>query len=195
MSELTRMVVVLTLIAGVCSAALTSANYLLDPYVSRQTDYYVRGPALERLFEKPAEEVLSNKVEIPVDDLVVPVFFIKEDGGVSRLAVEATGKGGYGGDLLLMIGVDLVNEKLTGMEAVSHSETPGLGARIDDAGFRRQWKGLPIDQDVAITADGGVIDAISGASFTSRAAARGTNQVLHFIHDYKDQIIEKIEAR
>ena len=42
MSELTRMVVVLSLIAGVCSAALTSANYLLDPYVNLQTDLNVR---------------------------------------------------------------------------------------------------------------------------------------------------------
>jgi len=194
MNELTRMVVVLTLIAGVCSAALTSANYLLDPYVSRQTDYYVRGPALENLFNKPAEEVLNNKVEIEVDGAAVPVFFMRQDGSVSRLAVEATGKGGYGGDLLLMVGVDLADQKLTGLEAVSHSETPGLGARIDETGFRRQWQGLPIDQDVAITADGGVIDAISGATFTSRAAVRGTNQVLHFVDEYKDQIIEKIEA-
>ncbi len=194
MSELTRMVVVLTLIAGVCSAALTSANYLLDPFVSRQTDFFVRGPALERLFNKPAEEVLPNKVEIAVGDTVVPVFFMKDGGAVSRLAVEAIGSGGYGGDLLLMIGVDLVDKKLTGMEAVSHSETPGLGARIEDAGFRRQWKGLPIDQDVAITADGGVIDALSGATFTSRAATRGTNKVLHFVNENKDQILEKIEA-
>lgn len=194
MNELTRMVVVLTLIAGVCSAALTSANYLLDPYVSRQTDYYVRGPALENLFNKPAEEVLTNKVEIEVDGAPVPVFFLKEEGSVSRLAVEATGKGGYGGDLLLMVGVDLADQKLTGLEAVSHSETPGLGARIEEMGFRRQWQGLPIDQDVAITTDGGVIDAISGATFTSRAAVRGTNQVLHFVDEYKDQIIEKIEA-
>jgi len=194
MSELTRMVVVLTLIAGVCSAALTSANYLLDPFVSRQTDFFVRGPALERLFNKPAEEVLPNKVEIAVGDTVVPVFFMKDDGAVSRLAVEAIGIGGYGGDLLLMVGVDLVDKKLTGMEAVSHSETPGLGARIEEAGFRRQWKGLPIDQDVAITADGGVIDALSGATTTSRAAVRGTNKVLHFVNENKDQILEKIEA-
>lgn len=194
MTELTRMVVVLTLITGVCSAALTSANYLLEPYVGRQTDYYVRGPALERLFNKPAEEVLPNKVEITVDDIVVPVFFIKDEETVSRLAVEAVGKGGYGGDLLLMIGVDLVDEELTGIEAVSHSETPGLGARINETGFRRQWKGLPIDQDVAIIADGGVIDAISGATFTSRAAVRGTNQALNFIQQYKDEIFEKIEA-
>lgn len=192
MSEITRMVVVLSLIAGVCSAALTSANYLLDPYVNKQTDYYVRGPALERLFDRPADEVLNNKVVI-VDEMGdVPVFFIKDGDDVSRLAVEAVGKGGYGGDLIIMVGIDLINSRLTGMEAVSHSETPGLGARIEEPGFRRQWQGLPLDQPVAITADGGTIDAISGASTTSRAAAGGTNVVLDFVRDNKDEILAEI---
>ena len=194
MSELTRMVVVLSLIAGVCSAALTSANYLLEPYMSRQTDLYVRGPALERLFGKPAEEVLANKVIIETGDGAVAVFYLKDNGAVSRLAVEAVGAGGYGGDLQMMVGVDLVSGRLTGMEMVSHSETPGLGARVEEPGFRRQWDGLPIDQEVAVTDDGGVIDAISGATTTSRAAAAGTNRVLLFVQKYKDTIISTIEA-
>ena len=194
MSEITRMVVVLSLIAGVCSAALTSANYLLDPYVNKQTAYFVRGPALERLFGTPAEEVLGNKVMITDELGEVPVFFVKENDEVSRLAVEAIGRGGYGGDLVLMIGIDLVNDRLTGMETVSHSETPGLGARIEEPGFRRQWQGLPLNQPVAITADGGTIDAISGASTTSRAAASGTNVVLDFVRDNKDEILAQIAA-
>ena len=194
MSEITRMVVVLSLIAGVCSAALTSANYLLDPYVNKQTDYFVRGPALERLFGTPAEEVLGNKVVITDELGEVPVFFVKENDEVSRLAVEAIGRGGYGGDLVLMIGIDLVNDRLTGMETVSHSETPGLGARIEEPAFRRQWQGLPLNQPVAITADGGTIDAISGASTTSRAAASGTNVVLDFVRDNKDEILAQIAA-
>lgn len=192
MSEITRMVVVLSLIAGVCSAALTSANYLLDPYVNKQTDFHVRGPALERLFGKPSEEVLGNKVVIGDEMGDVPVFFVKDGDAVSRLAVEAIGRGGYGGDLRIMVGIDLINEKMTGMEAVSHSETPGLGARIEEPGFRRQWQGLPLDQPVAITDDGGVIDAISGASTTSRAAARGTNVVLDFVRENKDDILKQI---
>ena len=193
MSEITRMVVVLTIIAGVCSAALTSANFLLDPYVNKQTDYYVRGPALERLFGKPAEEVLGNKVVIEDKTGEVPVFFMKDGDKVSRLAVEAVGRGGYGGDLIIMVGIDLVNGALTGMEAISHSETPGLGARLEEESFRRQWQGLPLNQPVAITADGGTIDAISGASTTSRAAAGGTNVVLEFVDENKDEILAQIE--
>ena len=192
MSEITRLVVVLSLIAGVCSAALTSANHLLGPMVDKQTDLYVRGPALERLFGKPAKEVLGNKVVVPGTIGDVPVFFTKDGDQVASLAVEAVGKGGFGGDLLIMVGIDLANARMTGMEAVSHSETPGLGARIEEPGFRRQWQGLSIQEHVAITADGGSIDALSGASTTSRAAVNGTNEVLDFVRDNKDEILKRI---
>jgi len=192
MSEIVRMVVVLSLIAGFCSAALTAANIKLAPQIEKQTDFYVRGPALERLFERPAEEVLGNKVVMTLDEQEIPVFFTTKDQEVSTIAVEAIGKGGYGGDLKLMVGIDLIAERMTGMEVVSHNETPGLGARIVEITFRRQWQGLPTDSSVALTADGGQIDAISGASFTSSAAIRGTNEVLNFVRDHRDDIIQAI---
>lgn len=192
MSEIVRMVVVLSLIAGFCSAALTAANVKLAPQIEKQTDFYVRGPALERLFERPAEEVLGNKVVMTLNEQEIPVFFTRKDQEVSTIAVEAIGKGGYGGDLKLMVGIDLIAERMTGMEVVSHNETPGLGARIVEITFRKQWQGLSTDSAVALTADGGVIDAISGASFTSSAAIRGTNEVLNFVRDHRDDIIQAI---
>lgn len=192
MSEIVRMVVVLSLIAGICSAILTFADQSLAPRIEQQTDFYVRGPALERLFGKPATEVLNNKVTIPLEGSVIPVFFSKEGDDIATLAIEATGKGGFGGDLKLMIGVDLRSGRQTGLEVVSHSETPGLGARIEEVSFRRQWQGLPTDTTVALTKDGGDIDGISGATTTSRAAVAGTNDVLQFLRDHKDQILQSI---
>ncbi|WP_136799074.1 MULTISPECIES: FMN-binding protein [Desulfosediminicola] len=192
MSEIVRMVVVLSLIAGFCSAALTAANVKLAPKIEEQTDLYVRGPALERLFNKPAKEVLGNKVVMELNEQEIPVFFTIKDQKVSTIAVEAIGKGGYGGDLKLMIGIDLAAERMTGMEVVSHSETPGLGARIEEITFRKQWQDLPTDSPIALTADGGQIDAISGASFTSGAAVRGTNEVINYVRDYRDEIIQAI---
>ncbi len=192
MSEIVRMVVVLSLIAGICSAILTFADQSLAPRIEQQTDFYVRGPALERLFGKPATEVLNNKVTIPLEGAVIPVFFSKEGEDIATLAIEATGKGGFGGDLKLMIGVDLRSGRQTGLEVVSHSETPGLGARIEEVSFRRQWQGLPTDKTVALTKDGGDIDGISGATTTSRAAVAGTNDVLQFLRDHKDQILQSI---
>jgi electron transport complex protein RnfG len=192
MSDIVRMVVVLSLITGVCSAALTAANIQLGPQIEKQTDFYVRGPALERLFGKPAEEVLGNKVIIQAGEQEIPVFFTREGEAVSSLAVEAIGKGGFGGDLRIMVGVDLGAGNITGMEVVSHSETPGLGARIEGITFRRQWKGLPAGETIALSGEGGTINAISGATTTSGAAVRGTNEALLFVRDHMDEILNTI---
>ncbi len=195
MNEIIRMVVVLSVISGFSAAALTLANIQLQPKIDQQTDFYVRGPGLEKLFQQPADKVLGNKIIVPTAEGGVPVFYTMQDDKVANLAIEATGKGGFGGDLQIMIGIDLLNSVQTGMEVVSHSETPGLGARIVEPGFRRQWQGLPIDQHIAVTADGGIIDSISGASTTSRAAANGTNSALDFLKANKEEILKLISQR
>lgn len=195
MNEIVRMVVVLSLISGVSAAALTMANIKLGSRIEMQTDLYVRGPGLERLLGKPAEEVLDNKVILTTEAGPVPIFYIHKDHQVSDLVVEATGKGGFGGDLKIMVGIDLISERQTGMEVVSHSETPGLGARIVEQVFRRQWQGLPISEPVALASDGGQIDAISGASTTSQAAVNGTNEALGFVRENKDEILRLISER
>lgn len=195
MSEIVRMVVVLSLIAGICSAVLTMANQELGPRIEQQTDLYVRGPALERLFNKPATEVLPNKVTIATDEATIPVFFSRDGETVSTLAIEAIGPGGYGGDLKLMVGIDLTTGRQIGIEVVQHSETPGLGARIEETTFRKQWQGLPTDEPVALARDGGEIDGISGATSTSRAAVGGTNAVLTFLRNHKDDILQQIAQR
>jgi Na+-translocating ferredoxin:NAD+ oxidoreductase subunit G len=195
MSEIVRMVVVLSLIAGICSAVLTVADQGLGPRIEQQTDLFVRGPALERLFGKPATEVLANKVTIQTEEGNIPAFFSRDGQDVSTLAIEAIGKGGFGGDLKLMVGIDLKTDRQTGIEVVQHSETPGLGARIEEITFRRQWQGLPTDSPVALTKDGGDIDGISGATTTSQAVVGGTNTVLTFLHDRKDEILQQISQR
>ena len=193
-SDITRMVIVLCLITGVCAAALASANVLLSPMVDKQTDLNVRGPALERLFGVPAQEVLGNKIMVPGAEKAVPVFYLKDGDTVTTLAIETTTKS-FGGDLTIMVGIDLLTNKQTGMEVVNHSDTPGLGARIEEPGFRRQWQGLALDKTLAVTADGGTIDSISGASTTSRAAVQGTNNVIAFIKSSQDQILQLIAEK
>lgn len=195
MPESVRPVVVLTTICVVCAALLASAQHNLGPRVERQTDLYVRGPALARLFQRSAEEVLSNKVTVSVGDVAFPVFFLVEDGKVTRLAVETTGRGGYGGDLVLLIGIDLVEDQFLGMEVVSHSETPGLGARVEEPSFRNQWVSLPATEEVRASSDGGQVDALTGASVTLRAVLDGTNRLVELLISHRDAVLEAIASK
>ena len=192
MREIGRLVLVLVAICVVAGGGLAAVRGALAERIERQGDFYVRGPALERLLGQPAKELLANKVKMTMDGQELPVFFVKKDGALTSLAVEAAGTGGYGGDILIMIGVDLNAGAMLGMEVIAHSETPGVGSNIAKEGFRAQWKGLPFTKPVAL---GEGLDAISGATYSSRAVTDGTNRIIQLLAEHRDEVLAAIEAQ
>lgn len=90
--------------------------------------------------------------------------------------------GGFGGDLTLMVGFD-AKGKILGVSIVSHSETPGLGARVNDANYLSQYAGK--SGALTIDKDGGTdIDAISGATISSRAVLSAVNKATERLQTY-----------
>jgi electron transport complex protein RnfG len=65
-----------------------------------------------------------------------------------------------------MVGLNPEEEVLTGMTVLSHLETPGLGARIEEDWFKEQFKGKSIHDKFVAKQD---IDAITGATISSNA--------------------------
>ncbi len=65
---------------------------------------------------------------------------------------------------------------VSGVSIISMSETSGLGANAAKEGFRSQFAGK--SGTLAVNKDGGEIDAITGATITSRAVTRGVNAAL-----------------
>ena len=195
MREIIKLVVVLTLICGISVGTLEIARANLAGRIEKQNDRYIRGPALSRLFAKPADELLENKINLNLDGQKYPVFFMRENGKVTGLAVEATGKGGYGGDIQIMLGIDLLTGKLKGMEIIQHSETPGVGAQVEKENFRSQWINLPLTENIALRQDNGKIQGITGATYSSRAVVDGTNRILNLVTQHRDEIINEIQAK
>ena len=99
--------------------------------------------------------------------------------GANGYALEV-GPGGFDNTITMMVGVD--NEgKVLGISIVSHTETAGLGAVADadtpkGIAFREQFVGT--SGSVSVTKDGGTLDAITGATITSRAICVGVNAAL-----------------
>ena len=82
-----------------------------------------------------------------------------------------------------MVGVDN-DGKVLGISVISHTETAGLGAvaaAATSAGesFRGQFVG--VSGEVSVAKDGGQIDAITGATITSRAVCAGVQSALDFV--------------
>ena len=107
-----------------------------------------------------------------------------EKGEVIGCAIPVTSKG-YGGDIQIMVGISSSQGGMvTGVEILSHGETPGLGANATSEEFRNQFKDNPTLHGFSVVKDGtggteGKIDAITGATITSTAVTNAVNEALH----------------
>ena len=106
------------------------------------------------------------------------------DGSVSAYAVKSV-TGGFGGPLTLMVGV-LPDGSIYNTSVLSHSETPGLGAKCteENSHFREQWKGFA--GRLAVTKDGGDVDAITASTITSRAYTKAIAQAVALVKSLED---------
>ena len=99
--------------------------------------------------------------------------------GANGYALEV-GPGGFDNTITMMVGIDNEGQVL-GISIVNHTETAGLGAVADadtpkGIAFREQFVGT--SGSVAVSKDGGTLDAITGATITSRAICVGVNAAL-----------------
>ncbi|MDL2288406.1 RnfABCDGE type electron transport complex subunit G [Oscillospiraceae bacterium OttesenSCG-928-F05] len=85
---------------------------------------------------------------------------------------------GFGGAIDMIVGVD-AEGTVTGISIVSMSETAGLGTKVNDGGFLGQFAGVA---DWA--SDSGQVQAISGATVSSRAVMSGVDTALKAYKDF-----------
>jgi len=104
----------------------------------------------------------------------------KQPGGYIFIAY---GKG-YQSTIETMIGVD-INSTIIGVKVLFQQETPGMGDKIEeirageeDPWFIHQFIGKSASDNIAITNDDGVIDAITGATVSSRAVTNSISNGL-----------------
>lgn len=91
---------------------------------------------------------------------------------------------GYGGEIDLMVGIS-PDFKVTGIKAVSNSETAGLGAKCTEESFSGQFaeKATPLTVIKNGEPSNNEIVAITGATITSQAVADGVNAAVDAIKE------------
>ena len=166
-----RLAGTLFLIAAVVALALAGVNS-------------VTAPAIEKLnaekTQAAIEAVLPGGFDTIIEDYADASGIVsKVYQGANGYALEV-GPGGFDNTITMMVGVDPEGNVL-GISIVSHTETAGLGAVAaanTSAGeaFRGQFVGT--SGSVSVTKDGGTLDAITGATITSRAVCAGVNAAL-----------------
>jgi len=101
------------------------------------------------------------------------------DGSVIGYVVDVTNSEGYGGDIELMAGIS-DGGTVNGISFLSISETAGLGMKAKEPEFKDQFSGLAAERVVLSkdNAEGTAVDAISGATVTSKAVLKCVNAAL-----------------
>lgn len=87
---------------------------------------------------------------------------------------------GYGGAISLVIGIK--DGHVTNVSITDMSETPGLGERAKEPEFLDGFKDAT--GQVKLAKEGGTIQAISGATITSKAVTAGVNRALEIVSGY-----------
>uniref|UniRef100_A0A7C4RWW9 FMN-binding protein n=1 Tax=Fervidobacterium thailandense TaxID=1008305 RepID=A0A7C4RWW9_9BACT len=111
-------------------------------------------------------------------------IFVNTVDGKKVYAIIFHGSGLWGPiDGVLAVAEDL--ETIVGIDFITQNETPGLGGRIEERWFKDQFNGERIPQKLEIsvskTSDDkgdGRVDAISGATLTSKALEKILNDTL-----------------
>ncbi len=189
MSEIIKMIVVLTAISAAAALLLAGVNQGTQEQIKAQIRENEIGPALEEIFAWSTNNPLDDYKEMNLSALPEPidVFPAFKDGELKALAFETQGKG-FGGEIGVVLGIDVSEDTLAGIGITSHSETPGLGARIAEPGFIANFQGLSMDGVVKVRADGGGVDAISGATISSRAVCTAISSGLELFNENRAEI-------
>ena len=177
MKDYIKMIVVLTVIAGVCGFLLATVKDVTEARIEEQILVNVKGPAVKRVLESSTNDTIQDRMEIALEDQKYTVFVGKKDGKTWAAAFESKGTG-FGGEIGVMVGFDLEKDTLTGIGILTHQETPGLGARIVEPSFTSLFKGKPITAAFKVKKENGEIDALSGATNSSRGVCAAVTKTI-----------------
>jgi electron transport complex protein RnfG len=193
--EIIKMILVLTGLSVLSGGLLAAINNQTKEQAQLQLIKYIKGPALRKIFQDASNDPITSRFEIKEGKTTRNVFVGVLDGQPRGIAFETFGKGGYGGYVGLMVGVDVKDDKLIGVALTSHSETPGMGARAEtDTDFTGQFKGLSVkNEPFKVRQDGGTINALSGATLTSRAVCLATSEAAQIYEKIKPEVEAKLK--
>lgn len=179
----------LTVICLVCAALLGLVHHITQPRIdiAKQDKVNSAIAAVLPTFDNNPSD--TTKVIVIGDS---KVYTATSGGSIVGYAIQVKSSG-FGGPFQMMVGFT-PDGTIYNTSVISHSETPGLGAKITDGNIqpRAQVKGKnPGVNNISVIKDGGEIDAITASTITSRAFLKGVN----LAYDVFKQISDRYEPQ
>lgn len=187
MKSLKEIIVPTIVLFVICLAAtflLALTNNVTAPKIETLTAETEKKSRAEVL---PEADTFSNAKSLSVDGAQYSYFIgYDENGDIAGYTFTTSAKG-YGGDVVLMTGVD-TSSAVTGVTTLVLNETAGLGMNAQKESFRNQYvgkSGIIGVSTVGNSAENG-IDAMTGATITSKAVTNAVNLALELYSQTKE---------
>lgn len=169
-NKIVKLAIILFAISAVVALLLGLVNMVTEDRIA-----FLEKEKQDRAMQEVLPASSYDELTYTGDNANVLNVFKAGDKGYVVKVVES----GSQGNVEMIVGLD-TSYTVTGVSIVKHSETSGLGAvaastGADGQNFRAQFVGLT---KADVTKDGGTVEAITGATITSRAVCRGVNDAI-----------------
>ncbi len=169
-SSLKNMVLTLLIITFVTSAVVGLVYQVTEAPIAEAKTAKVTGAIAQVLPAFDNNPADLKQVEM-VDGKEVVIYPALNGSDTVGYAIETFSNNGFGGLIKLMVGF-LPDGTIYKVETLSHSETPGLGDKMErkKSNFSVQFEGKnPATFKLSVKKDGGDVDAITASTISSRA--------------------------
>ncbi len=156
-------------------------------------------PAVKKVMDEADNDMLTERKAMDSKNekgkkIKRYIFPAKKGDQLYGVGMEFFGQG-FGGEVGVLIGFDATTGNMIGLDITSMSETPGVGTRAKEDSFTSKFRGLSKDTVFKVKADGGQIDAVTGATMTSRAVCEAIRKGMAFYGENKDAIMAEINKK
>jgi len=160
------------------SALSVAYNLTLEPIARQQ----------QRTHEAAMREVLPTasvfrQLTLEKSGSISAVYEALIGAGIIGYVVELSPVG-YGGNIDMVVGISVPDEKVTGMRILRHSETPGLGALATREVFYRRFDDRALVPLTVVRGYSGEneISAITSSTITTRAITNAVNEAIEWFN-------------
>lgn len=169
-STFISMVLSLLLITLISGFALGFVNDLtIEPIAKAKLEKKINALklVLPEFDNNPVEDLKMVKTEFAKDSIeVYPAY---KNGEFIGAAVISYSEKGFSGLVKIMVGIK-PDGTIKNIAVLEQKETPGLGTKMKNKSFLKQFRGKnPSIFNLKVKKDGGEVDALTGATISTRA--------------------------
>ena len=195
------MVTILVLVATISAGVLGFINVTTRPIIKRNEARNLREAVLNSVNVQFESENLEDKFDsaFKTEEIEGKEFYLHYDdeGELAEVSFQISGSG-FQGPITGVISLKPDLETIVGLEFLDHQETPGLGARITEKDFLRQFNGKVVRPEILVVKNAGgaenKVDAITGATRTSKAVQGIINDSVSEVRNnmLTDKVMERL---